>query len=131
MWSHAGSDADQLVDFAVMGEAFARAVFHIERPTVGLLNIGEEEVKGIDSVKRASQILRASKLPIEFRGFIEGDDIGAGAVDVVVTDGFTGNVALKTAEGTVLCGYSSVQLRIADPKGACVIYSAERRSCQG
>jgi glycerol-3-phosphate acyltransferase PlsX len=98
--ANAGSDAQQLVDFAVMGEAFARAIFGIERPTVGLLNIGEEEMKGIESVKRAGQILRASQLPMEFCGFIEGDRIGEGAVDVVVTDGFTGNVALKTAEGT-------------------------------
>ena len=98
--ANAGSDAEQLVDFAVMGEAFARAIFGIERPTVGLLNIGEEEVKGIESVKRAAQILRASRLPIEFYGNIEGDGIGKGVVDVVVTDGFTGNVALKTAEGT-------------------------------
>jgi len=98
--ANAGCDAEQLVDFAVMGEAFARAAFGMQRPTVGLLNIGEEEVKGIESVKRAAQILRASKLPIEFCGFVEGDGIGAGTVDVVVTDGFTGNVALKTAEGT-------------------------------
>jgi phosphate acyltransferase len=98
--ANAGCDAHQLVDFAVMGEAFARAIFGIERPTVGLLNIGEEEVKGIESVKRAGQILRASQLPMEFCGFIEGDGIGEGVVDVVVTDGFTGNVALKTAEGT-------------------------------
>jgi glycerol-3-phosphate acyltransferase PlsX len=98
--ANAGSDAEQLVDFAVMGEAFARAIFGIARPTVGLLNIGEEEVKGIDSVKRAGQILRASKLPIEFYGNVEGDGIGKGIVDVIVTDGFTGNVALKTAEGT-------------------------------
>jgi phosphate acyltransferase len=98
--ANAGCDASQLVDFAIMGEAFARAIFGIDRPTVGLLNIGEEEVKGIEPVKRAAHILRASKLPIEFCGFVEGDDIGAGAVDVVVADGFTGNVALKTAEGT-------------------------------
>ena len=98
--ANAGCDANQLVDFAIMGEAFARAIFGIDRPTVGLLNIGEEEVKGIEPVKRAAHILRASKLPIEFCGFVEGDDIGAGAVDVVVADGFTGNVALKTAEGT-------------------------------
>lgn len=98
--ANAGCDADQLVEFAVMGETFSRAIFGIERPTVGLLNIGEEDAKGIEPVKRAAQILRASKLQIEFNGFIEGDDIGAGAVDVVVTDGFTGNVALKTAEGT-------------------------------
>lgn len=98
--ANAGCEAEQLVDFAVMGEAFARVVFGIERPTVGLLNIGEEEVKGIEPVKRAAQILRRSQLPIEFYGFVEGDGIGSGAVDVVVTDGFTGNVALKTAEGT-------------------------------
>ena len=98
--ANAECEAEQLVDFAVMGEAFARAIFGIERPTVGILNIGEEDVKGIEPVKRAAQILRASTLPIEFCGFVEGDDIGAGAADVVVTDGFTGNVALKTAEGT-------------------------------
>jgi glycerol-3-phosphate acyltransferase PlsX len=98
--ANAGCDASQLVDFAIMGEAFARAIFGIDRPTVGLLNIGEEEVKGIEPVKRAAQILRASRLPIEFCGFVEGDDIGEGAVDVFVADGFTGNVALKTAEGT-------------------------------
>jgi glycerol-3-phosphate acyltransferase PlsX len=98
--ANAECEAEQLVDFAVMGEAFARAIFGIERPTVGILNIGEEDMKGIEPVKRAAQILRASTLPIEFQGFIEGDDIGAGAADVVVTDGFTGNVALKTAEGT-------------------------------
>jgi glycerol-3-phosphate acyltransferase PlsX len=98
--ANAGCDASQLVDFAVMGEAFAQAIFGIDRPTVGLLNIGEEEVKGIEPVKRAAQILRASRLPIEFCGFVEGDDIGVGVVDVVVADGFTGNVALKTAEGT-------------------------------
>ena len=98
--ANAGSNARQLVDFAVMGEAFARTLFGIDRPTVALLNIGEEEVKGIEPVKQAAHILRASKLPIEFFGFVEGDGIGAGAADVVVTDGFTGNVALKTAEGT-------------------------------
>jgi len=98
--ANAGADAGQLVDFAVMGEAFARAIFGIDRPTVGLLNIGEEDVKGIEPVKRAAQILRQSRLPIEFCGFVEGDGISAGVVDVVVADGFTGNVALKTAEGT-------------------------------
>jgi len=93
-------DSDQLVDFAVMGEAFARAVLGLERPSVGLLNVGSEDVKGHDAVKGAAHILRNTSLPIEFYGFIEGDDIGKGTVDVVVTDGFTGNVALKTAEGT-------------------------------
>ncbi len=94
-------DADQLVDFAVMGEAFARAILGLERPTVGILNVGSEDVKGNAAVKGAAHILRNnSSLPIEFAGFVEGDDIAEGTVDVVVTDGFTGNVALKTAEGT-------------------------------
>ena len=93
--------AEQLVDFAVMGEAFARAILGLERPTVGLLNVGSEDVKGHDSVKGAAHILRNnSSLPIEFSGFVEGGDIAEGTVDVIVTDGFTGNVALKTAEGT-------------------------------
>jgi glycerol-3-phosphate acyltransferase PlsX len=94
------SDAEQLVDFAVMGEAFARAVLGLERPTVGLLNVGSEDVKGHDAVKGAAHILRNASLPMEFSGFVEGDDIAEGTVDVIVTDGFTGNIALKTAEGT-------------------------------
>ncbi|MFN3076388.1 MAG: phosphate acyltransferase, partial [Alphaproteobacteria bacterium] len=93
-------DASNLVDFAVMGEVFSRSVLGIEQPTVGILNIGSEEVKGNEAVRGASTILKESGLPIRFQGFVEGDDIGAGTVDVVVTDGFTGNVALKTAEGT-------------------------------
>ncbi len=94
-------DAGQLVDFAVMGEAFARAILGIERPSVGILNVGTEDMKGHDAVKGAAHVLRNSpNLPIEFAGFVEGDDIAEGSVDVVVTDGFTGNVALKTAEGT-------------------------------
>lgn len=93
-------DANQLVDFAVMGEAFARAVFGIERPSVGLLNVGEEDVKGNSAVKEAAHVLRGAKLPMEFYGFVEGNNITEHTVDVVVTDGFTGNVAIKTAEGT-------------------------------
>ena len=95
-----GADAEQLVDYAIMGEAMARTIFNIERPTIGLLNIGVEEVKGVEAVKEAAQLLRSSNLPIEYVGFVEGDDIGRGTVDVVVTEGFTGNIALKTAEGT-------------------------------
>ena len=94
-------DAKQLVQFAIMGEAYARVLFNIERPSVGILNVGEEEVKGTEQVKAAAQMLRNTCLPIDFYGFVEGDDIGKGTVDVVVTDGFTGNIALKTAEGTV------------------------------
>jgi len=91
---------EQLVDFAVMGEAFAHAVFGLANPTVGILNVGAEDQKGNDGVRAAAQILRDSNLPMAFHGFVEGDDIAKGTVDVVVTDGFTGNIALKTAEGT-------------------------------
>jgi glycerol-3-phosphate acyltransferase PlsX len=94
------SSAEQLVEFAVMGEAFARAILGLERPSVALLNVGSEDQKGHEAVKAAAHILRNASLPIEFYGFIEGDDIAEGTVDVIVTDGFTGNVALKTAEGT-------------------------------
>lgn len=93
------ADAEQLVSFAIMGEAFARATLGIERPSVGLLNIGSEEMKGHEEVREAHELLRASPLKMDYRGFVEGDDISGGAVDVVVTDGFTGNVALKTGEG--------------------------------
>ena len=93
-------DARNLVQFAVMGEVYARNVLGIHQPSIGLLNIGVEGLKGNEPVRAASEILRDSTLPIKFHGFVEGDDIGAGTVDVVVTDGFTGNVALKTTEGT-------------------------------
>ena len=89
-----------LVDFAVMGNAFARCVLGVMEPTCGLLNVGSEELKGHESLQEAAAILRGADLPGKFVGFIEGDDIAQGTVDVVVTDGFTGNVALKTAEGT-------------------------------
>ena len=95
-----GADARQLVEFAILGEAMARCLFGLDKPTVGLLNIGVEEIKGVEQVKEAARILRELKLPFEFTGFVEGDDIGKGTVDVVVTEGFTGNIALKTAEGT-------------------------------
>jgi len=93
-------DARNLVEFAIMGEVFARTILGIHEPTIGLLNVGEEETKGNDALKDAANLLRELDLPGEFVGFVEGNDIPAGAVDVVVTDGFTGNVALKTAEGT-------------------------------
>ncbi|HEY0291051.1 MAG TPA: phosphate acyltransferase PlsX [Hansschlegelia sp.] len=96
-----GADAKQLVDFAVMGSAMARILFDIDRPTVGLLNVGVEEIKGVEQVKEAARLLREGGFPaIDFRGFVEGDDLGRGTVDVVVTEGFSGNIALKTAEGT-------------------------------
>ena len=96
-----GADAPQLIDFAMMGGAMCRSLFGIERPTVGLLNIGVEDVKGLDEVKEAGRLLRDFELPqIEYKGFVEGNDLGKGVVDVVVTEGFAGNIALKTAEGT-------------------------------
>lgn len=96
-----GADAQQLMDFAVMGGAMARALFQTETATVGLLNIGVEDVKGNEEVRTAGQLLRDANLPqLAYKGFVEGDDIGQGRVDVIVTEGFSGNIALKTAEGT-------------------------------
>jgi len=96
-----GADADHLVDLAVMGSAMARVLFDLERPTVGLLNIGVEEVKGLESVREAGKILREANLPfLDYVGFVEADTIGKGNVDVVVSEGFSGNIAIKTAEGT-------------------------------
>lgn len=94
-------DAQNLVQFAVMGAAYARCVLGITEPRVKLLNIGTEELKGTDELKDAAGLLReATYLPFRFDGFTEGDQLSRGGVDVVVTDGFSGNIALKTAEGT-------------------------------
>lgn len=96
-----GADENHLIHLAAMGSAMARVLFDIERPTVGLLNIGVEEVKGLEQVREAGRILReTTSLDFDYQGFVEGDDIGKGTVDVVVTEGFAGNIALKTAEGT-------------------------------
>jgi len=92
-------DAERLVEFAIMGEAFHRAAHSVSRPTVGLLNVGSEEMKGHEEVREANRILREGKIDLDYRGFVEGDDITRGGVDVIVTDGFTGNVALKAMEG--------------------------------
>ncbi len=94
-------DARNLVEFAIMGDAFARVALGLTMPSIGLLNVGSEELKGDDRVRAAAEILRDSHVGAQFRGFIEGHDITAGTVDVVVTDGFTGNVALKTGEGAL------------------------------
>lgn len=92
-------DAQQLVQFAILGSVYARVVRGHEQPSVGLLNIGSEDVKGHDELREAARILQQISFPGKYAGFIEGNDIPMGKVDVVVTDGFTGNVALKTAEG--------------------------------
>ena len=91
------SSAEHLYQFAVMGAVLTRAVNDIEAPTVGLLNIGEEAIKGNEQVKEAARLLADSGL--HYAGFVEGDDIYKGTVDVVVCDGFVGNIALKTSEG--------------------------------
>ena len=94
-------DAEALAQFAVMGADFARTVLGRMQPSVGLLNVGEEELKGNNTVRAAHEVLRqVSPIGFDYRGFVEGDDIAMGTVDVIVTDGFTGNIALKTAEGT-------------------------------
>jgi glycerol-3-phosphate acyltransferase PlsX len=97
-----GADSQQLSEFAILGTGMARSVFGIARPSVGLLNVGVEEIKGQEEVKEAGRMLReANMASMNYHGFVEGDDIGKGTVDVVVTEGFAGNIALKTAEGTV------------------------------
>ena len=92
-------DAERLIEFAIMGEAFHRAAHGVPRPTVGLLNVGSEEMKGHEEVREAHRILREGGIQLNYKGFVEGDDLTGGAADVVVTDGFTGNVALKAMEG--------------------------------
>jgi glycerol-3-phosphate acyltransferase PlsX len=96
-----GADAQHLVSLSVMGAAMARIVFDIDKPSVGLLNVGVEEIKGLEEVKAAGRTLREMNEPhFVYHGFVEGDDLGRGTVDVFVTEGFTGNIVLKTAEGT-------------------------------
>ena len=112
-------DARNLVEFAVMGDVFARTVLGLTAPTIGLLNVGSEELKGDDQLREAADVLRAepSSAP-QFHGFVEGHDIAAGTTDVIVTDGFTGNVALKTGEGALqadrrrCCGRCSPSLAV-------------------
>ena len=96
-----GGDARHLVALAVMGAAMVSVVFDKKRPTVGLLNIGTEEIKGHEEIREAGEMLRAMNLPeLEYIGFVEGDGIGKGLADVIVTEGYSGNIALKAAEGT-------------------------------
>ena len=92
-------DAENLIQFAIMGSAFYRDIYGMETPSVGLLNVGEEDQKGFDYLREAAKVLNLEKLDVNYQGFVEGSDITAGRVDVIVTDGFTGNAALKTAEG--------------------------------
>jgi glycerol-3-phosphate acyltransferase PlsX len=108
-------DAERLVEFAIMGEAFHRAAHGVPKPTVGLLNVGSEEMKGHEEVREANRVLREGKLDLDYRGFVEGDDITRGSVDVIVTDGFTGNVTLKAMEGAAR--FINAELRTALTSG--------------
>lgn len=103
------SDAHELFEFALMGDAYARAVLGRERPKIGLLNIGSEDMKGHEEVRGAANILREAASTLNFIGFVEGDDITNGDVDVVVTDGFSGNIALKSSEGVALFFYRQLR----------------------
>jgi glycerol-3-phosphate acyltransferase PlsX len=95
-----GFDRKQLIDFSILGASMAQIIFDIESPTLSLLNIGEEEIKGLDEIRSAHEILKNGNSFFKYKGFVEGNKIGFGYSDVIVTDGFTGNIALKTAEGT-------------------------------
>jgi glycerol-3-phosphate acyltransferase PlsX len=94
-------DSRNLVEFALLGDMFARTVLGLTAPTIGLLNVGSEELKGDERIRQAAEILKRTHIGGQFHGFVEGHDIAAGTTDIVVTDGFTGNVALKTGEGAL------------------------------
>jgi glycerol-3-phosphate acyltransferase PlsX len=100
MGANVECDSDVLYQFAVMGHAFAKVVLKIFNPSIGLLNVGSEDLKGRDSVKSAALLIKNSYLASCFHGYVEGDDIIKGTVDVVVTDGFCGNITIKAIEGT-------------------------------
>jgi glycerol-3-phosphate acyltransferase PlsX len=108
-------DAERLVEFAIMGEAYHRAAHGVPKPTVGLLNVGSEEMKGHEEVREANRVLREGKIDLDYRGFVEGDDITRGSVDVIVTDGFTGNISMKAMEGAA--GFMNAELRNAFTSG--------------
>jgi glycerol-3-phosphate acyltransferase PlsX len=127
-------DAQRLVEFAILGAAFHHAVHGSDRPTVGLLNVGSEDEKGHDEVREANRMLRDMALDLDYRGFVEGDDIPKGTVDVVVTDAFTGNVALKTGEGLARYFRDTLRATFASGPfarlGAIVASAALRRMAQ-
>ena len=93
-------DQKNLVDFALMGSAFSRIILKSSNPSVGLLNVGEESQKGNSIIQDAAALLNNLENKVNYYGFVEGNDIAEGNVDVIITDGFSGNIALKTAEGT-------------------------------
>ncbi len=115
-------DAKNLVQFAFMGQAFANIVMGVDNPSISLLNIGEEEQKGLDYIKEASQILSDLRSQINYVGFIEGDKIAQGISDVIIADGFSGNVSLKTAEGTALLVTSYLKKALSSSLSAKIGY---------
>lgn len=118
--------SEHLVQFAIMGDAYARAMLGIKQPKIGLLNVGSEEMKGHDDVKDAHRVLRSGTIPVDYFGFVEGNDILEGKTDVVVTDGFTGNIALKTAEGASRLFYSTLRNAIENSWTAKIGYLLAR-----
>jgi glycerol-3-phosphate acyltransferase PlsX len=120
-------DSRNLVEFAVLGDVFARTVLGLTAPTIGLLSNGSEEMKGDDRLRQAADMLRASHIAPQFHGFVEGHDIGAGTTDVIVTDGFTGNVALKTAEGALKLASSLLKQVFTSSLSARLGYLLARR----
>ena len=121
-------DAKNLVQFAFMGQAFANIVMGVNNPTISLLNIGEEEQKGLDYIKDASQILTKLKDQINYTGFIEGDKIAQGISDVIIADGFSGNVSLKTAEGTALLVTSYLKKALSSSLSSKIGYLFAKRA---
>ena len=121
-------DAKNLVQFAFMGQAFANIVMGVNNPTISLLNIGEEEQKGLDYIKEASQILTKLKDQINYTGFIEGDKIAQGISDVIIADGFSGNVSLKTAEGTALLVTSYLKKALSSSLSSKIGYLFAKRA---
>jgi glycerol-3-phosphate acyltransferase PlsX len=124
-------DAEILVQFAVLGAVYARVFKNIDKPTVGLLNVGEEAMKGPEQVRAAATILSTVEFPGRYTGFVEGDDITGGKVDVVVTDGFTGNIALKVAEGVGRMTGSFIKQAFAESILAKIGYIFARGALQG
>lgn len=121
-------DAKNLVQFAFMGQAFANIVMGVNNPSISLLNIGEEEQKGLDYIKEASQILSSLKGQINYTGFIEGDKIAQGISDVIIADGFSGNISLKTAEGTALFVTSYLKKAFSSSLSSKIGYLFARKS---
>ena len=121
-------DAKNLVQFAFMGQAFANILMGVNNPTISLLNIGEEEQKGLDYIKEASQILTKLKDQINYTGFIEGDKIAQGISDVIIADGFSGNVSLKTAEGTALLVTSYLKKALSSSLSSKIGYLFAKRA---